>query len=271
MLSHRVRPYWQWVVIAAAGLIWLWISHDGHLHWDEPSYLYTAAYVPWQQILYEGFEPSTIQGFNISRMGHLAIAKFLVGILGPGNTFFNAVVVLYLLLLLATIVVSYSILRLLMPHAEHVALSVSITLFVPMMVYLAWKTTPDIPALFFSTLASLCFLLSMTAQPLIWILLASLLLALTGLTKYIMAWQFISMAIALLLFRGYRWSFRTVLSRFVVVSIGALLIFGSLLSVLQVRLGQFPSFLSVASSADEPLLSVARAIASLSGQGETLA
>jgi hypothetical protein len=250
--QFRTHPR-QWIFVAVTTIVWLLISFDGRLHWDEPSYIYTATYIPWHQILYEGFEPSGIQGFNVSRLGHLAIVKIIASITGPGHLLFGTVVVIYLLFLLGLAIASYLILRLLMPNATRIAPAVSITLFAPMMVYLAWKTTPDIPALFFSGLASLFFLLSMGSQPLIWIVLSAFFLALTGLTKHIIAWQFISMVLAILFFAGYRWSLRTVLGRLILVSLGALLIFGMLLAMFNIPLSQFLAFLSVASSASEPL------------------
>jgi hypothetical protein len=253
-LSTKFHPQLQqWVFVAIATAVWLWISFDGRLHWDEPSYLYTATYVPWQQILYEGFEPSGIQGFNVSRLGHLAIVKFLAAITGPGNLLFGTVVLTYIVFLLGLAVSGYFILRLLMPKATMIAPATSITLFAPMMVYLAWKTTPDIPALFFSGLASLFFLLSLGKRPLRWIVLSAVFLALTGLTKHILAWQFISMVMTILFFGEYRWSLRTVLGRLVLVGISALLFFGMLLGMFNIPLSQFLAFLSVASSAGEPL------------------
>ncbi|MDR9405010.1 MAG: hypothetical protein RI580_16425, partial [Halothece sp. Uz-M2-17] len=87
-----------------------------------------------------------------------------------------------------------------------------------------------------------------------WLVLSAVCLALTGLTKHILAWQFISMSGTLLLFGGYRWSFRDVLWRLVVVSIAAITIFGSVLLVIGVPLGKFLAFMSVASEASEPLI-----------------
>ncbi|MDR9405558.1 MAG: hypothetical protein RI580_19225, partial [Halothece sp. Uz-M2-17] len=97
----------QLLILFVAVAIWLWIGFDGRLHWDEPSYLYTATYVSWQQILYEGFEPSGITGFNVSRLAHLAIIKCIAAITGPGPILIGTVIILYLAFLLGFATIGY--------------------------------------------------------------------------------------------------------------------------------------------------------------------
>lgn len=249
--SHSLASDWIFVILAL--MVWVGISFDGRLHWDEPSYLYTATYVPWSHILYAGFEPSGINGFNVSRLGHLAIVKGLAALVGPGPWLVGAVLATYLLSLLGFAITAYFTLRLLMPQAQRVAPAIAIALFAPMMVYLAWKTVPDIPALLFSGLASLCWLRSLEKRTSFGLVLSALLLALTGMTKFILAWQFIALGLTLLLFGGYRWPWQRVLWQFLAVSLGALAIFGITLVTLQIPLSTFLGFLSVAKSAGEPL------------------
>ena len=235
--------------------VWLWIGHDGRLHWDEPGYLYTATYVPWQQILYEGFEPSNITGFNVSRLGHLAIIKGIAALTGPGLVLINSVAAVYVIFLIALAIVGYFILRLLMPNAKELSRATIISLFAPMTVFLAFKTCPDLPALLFSGLSCLFLLMSLEGkQWLKWLVLSAIFLALTGLTKHVHAWMYISLSGTLLLFGRYRCSFWQALFRITAIGMAALLIFGLTLFVLRIPISQFLGFMVVASKVNEPIL-----------------
>ena len=240
-------------VIAIA--IWLWISHDGRLHWDEPGYLYTSAYIPWQQILYEGFEPSGIPGFNVSRLGHLAIIKGIAAFNGPGLNFVNSVIAVYLLMLVVLAVTGYLILQLLMPGAKGLGQATILSLFAPMTVFLAFKTCPDIPALLFAALSCLFLLMSLENQKWFrWLILSAIFLALTGLTKHVHAWMYISLAGTILLFGQYKCSFRSAILRIVAIGVGSLILFGITLVVLNIPLSQFLAFMGVASQETKPLV-----------------
>lgn len=240
-------------VVAIA--IWLWISHDGRLHWDEPGYLYTAAYIPWQQILYEGFEPSGIPGFNVSRLGHLAIIKAVAAFHEPGLGFVSSVVAVYLLMLIALAVTSYLILRLLMPGAKGLGQATGFSLFAPMMVFLAFKTCPDIPALLFVALSCLFLLMSLRQHrwPQ-WLILSAIFLALTGLTKNVHAWMYISLAGTSLLFGYYKCSLRSAILRIIAIGVGSLILFGLTLLILDIPFSQFVAFMGVASQETKPLV-----------------
>ncbi|WP_161634979.1 glycosyltransferase family 39 protein [Leptolyngbya sp. Heron Island J] len=211
--------------------------------------------MPWQQILYEGFEPSNITGFNVSRLGHLAIIKCIAALFGPGIALINAVAAVYLIFLMALAVAGYFILRLLMPNAKGLGRATIISLFAPMTVFLAFKTCPDLPALLFSGLSCLFLLLSLERRSWFkWFLLSAIFLALTGLTKHVHAWMYISLSGTLLLFGRYRCSFRQALFRVTAIGMTALLIFGITLFVLRIPISQFLGFMVVASKVNEPIL-----------------
>lgn len=239
----------------AAIVLWLWISHDGRLHWDEPGYLYTATYMTWQQILYESFEPSGITGFNVSRLGHLAVIKFIAAFTGPGLDLINSVAAVYAICLITLAVVGYFMLRLLMPNAKGLMQATIISLFTPMMVFLAFKTCPDLPALSFSALSCLFLLMSLERkQWLKWFFLSAIFLALTGLTKHVHAWMFISLSGTVLLFGRHKCSSRNAFFRITGIGMTALIIFGITLFVFKIPLSQFLGFMVVASKVNEPIL-----------------
>ncbi|MFG6101871.1 glycosyltransferase family 39 protein [Leptothoe sp. EHU-05/26/07-4] len=255
-LRGKIAFKWSELLLGVFAIaLWLWISHDGRLHWDEPGYLYTAAYIPWQQILYEGFEPSGIPGFNVSRLGHIAIMKGIAAFHGPGLDFVNSVIVVYLLMLVALAVTGYLTLRLLMPGAKGLGQATLLSLFAPMTVFLAFKTCPDIPALLFAALSCLFLLMSLEHQTwLRWLILSAIFLALTGLTKHVHAWIYISFAATILLFGQYKCSLRNAILRIVAIGIGSLILFGLTLFVLKIPLSQFLEFMAVANQQTKPLV-----------------
>ena len=69
--------------VLTAGL-WCWAASDGRLHWDEPGYLYTAAFFDTSEIVGGEFQPSGNVGFSSARILHILFARALYSIFGVG-------------------------------------------------------------------------------------------------------------------------------------------------------------------------------------------
>ena len=77
----------RWKLGCAAVLtvgLWCWAANDGRLHWDEPGYLYAAAFFNTSEIISGEFQPSGIVGFSSARILHILFARALYSIFGVG-------------------------------------------------------------------------------------------------------------------------------------------------------------------------------------------
>jgi hypothetical protein len=253
-LAVSDRPGLSKLVLLLALLVLAWTCWDGRLHWDEPGYLYTGTYLSVPEIIAGNFQPSQIDGFSVSRLLHVLFVKAVTTAVGPGLLALGLVIGSYALLLMATALLGYLILRHWIADRRILQPAVLIACFSPMFVYLLFKTTPDIPSLFFSTLASLALLRSLTGRALPWLAITAVALLGVGLTKHVMAWQYVAFVVATALFGGLDVRLRKLATHVLGSGIAALGLFMLVLAAAGIPLGHFLYFLGVASQAGEPLI-----------------
>ena len=200
------RPLLLRVALALGAVaVWLWLAADGRLHWDEPDYLYMGAYLSVPEILAGDYQPSGIEGFSVSRVGHVLLLKLVVSLLGPGAASLAVIVTCYLVMLAGLLWITYLILRALMPGVPNPGAAVALCAFTPIYVYLAFKTVAEIPAALLASLAVLAFLRSFRSRPRLWLTVVALALAGTALTKNHVALLHVAFVAALLLAPGLRY------------------------------------------------------------------
>lgn len=193
------RPLLRVALALGAVTVWLWLAADGRLHWDEPDYLYMGAYLSVPEILAGDYQPSGIEGFTASRIGHVLFLKLVVSLLGPGATSLAVIVTCYLLMLAGLLWITYLILRALMPGAPNPGAAVALYALTPIYVYLAFKTVAEIPAALLASLAVLAFLRSLRSSSVLWLTVVALALVGVVLTKNNVALLYVSFVAALLL------------------------------------------------------------------------
>lgn len=242
-----------WLFGIGVLVIWLWTGFDQSLHWDEPGYLYSAMFEDCEQIFQDAYEPSGIVGFNMSRVLHLLIIKAVAALVSPGMPSIISVMGLYLALLITTVWLSYRIMQILLPGEKLLEMAMLIAMFMPSVVYLLFKTTPDIPALFFSTVASWAFLRSLEDQKR-WIVISAIALAAAGLTKYVIAWQYISLLLVLIVYGGWRFTIVHVVRHALIIGVMSLSIWGAVLWACKIDCRLFLEFLTVAAHSPEPMI-----------------
>lgn len=174
-LQLRSLPQLAW--LAGGAVLFLFLAFDGRLHWDEPAYLYTGAFLPFDAIIQGDFQPSGIEGLYLSRLLHVLLIHAVTRVTGPGPVALISIISIYLALLLASARLSYLVLLELLPDAVRLGRAVLLSMFTPIYMYLAFKTLPETPAFFLSALAALALLRSLRGRALLWLFVSSCALA----------------------------------------------------------------------------------------------
>jgi 4-amino-4-deoxy-L-arabinose transferase-like glycosyltransferase len=143
-------PLWSLWLLAIVGLL---LALDGNLHWDEPGYLYIAAFVGDPEFLEAAFQPTGIENFYLPKILHLYFVRFLVALFGPGLFTLGLVMFAYAVAVAASMVLAYASLKRLLPHAGYLGAATVLVSLSPIVLYLAFKTLPEAPAMLFSSLA----------------------------------------------------------------------------------------------------------------------
>ena len=112
-------------------------------------------------------------------------------------------------------------------------------MFMPIYLYLAFKTMPEIPGLALSGIAAWALLSAFTARPLIWLPVVSLALAATAFLKSEMTLLYISLVATLFLFGPDRYPRRRLIGYALVSGLGALAVFGVALWALGIDLAAY--------------------------------
>ena len=229
----------QAAFMLALAMCWGWVAADSRFHWDEPAYWYTAAYLSVADILAGDFQPSGIDGFSNSRVGHILLLKLAVSVLGPGPGSLAIIVGCYLAMLALFLWLAYRLLQMLAPAARHAGPALVACALTPIFVYLAFKTVAEIPALLLSTLAALAFLRSLRERPALWIAVTAAALAGVALTKNHIALLPASMIVALLSSGGLGYSRSRIAAQAVIAGFASLAFFAALLYAAEISLGQY--------------------------------
>lgn len=232
---------------------WAWVAADGRFHWDEPGYWYTAAYFPVPDILAGTFQPSGIDGFSNSRVGHILLLKLLSSVFGPGLASLVLIVATYLAMLAMFLLLAYRLLQALSPDARYTRAAVIACALTPIFVYLAFKTVAEIPALFLSALAALAFVKSLRERQALWLSIVVAAVACVAFTKNHVALLPASMIVALLLSGGLGFPLRRIVIHAVVAGLSSLALFAAVLSLSGIPLERYLAVLSFVANITDPL------------------
>lgn len=188
-------------VLISAALIgtFSFLAFDGRLHWDEPYYLFAGGYLDLDDILKGDFQPSGIEGHYLSRIFHVLWIHLVVSVIGLGIPALAVVIGGYLALLFGFLYLAGRIVEELIPDAPAKGLSMTFLAFSPVCIYMAFKTQPEIPALFLSTLAVFALLCAMKGRPALWLSVVAAALCATVFLKNAMVLMFASFVLSSLL------------------------------------------------------------------------
>lgn len=253
-----IRPRHALLILLAAAA-WVVLARDGRLHWDEPGYLYQGAYQSTAELLDAEFQPSGLPSFTLPRIAHLLFVKLVCAAVGPGQAAFDIISGVYLAMLLGSLALTYGILRTLMPGLREAAAGVAVGAFAPVVLYLGFKTLPESPAIFFTTLAVYALLRSLDAaktRAAAWLLVVAASLCMVGLLKQTLALGFASFVPLLLAFYGDRFPRPRVIGCTLAAGVGSLVLFGAALVAMGLSLRAFLDSLAGVAGEKEPLASL---------------
>lgn len=245
-MNNAPSPF-RTVIYLLCGLTYLLLAFDYRLHWDEPAYLYTAAYFDWDAILQGEFQPSGYPGFYVSRIFHVLLLKALFSLFPLGKSALYAAMLAYTFLLSIFAFITCQTIRHLLGPSREVSESILVFVFLPLYLYLSFKTLPEIPALLFSALSTWAFIKCLHHDSPGYLLLVSLSLTLTAFFKNALILQFLSFLTALFLLRPGRFKRRQIFIKSLYAGLLFLLLFVLLLHILniplRIYLGSLPSLM----------------------------
>lgn len=206
------------------------LAVNGRHHWDEPLYLYMAAY----------FDPSSILDpghygyrFYASRILHLLFSSLVFSLTGPGRVGIALIAATYSALVVAAVLLARATVRRLIGDDPGLDLGTALTLFAPAVLWLGGMTMPEAPGLFATTVTLYAYVRGLEpVQPsawLRWVLLAGTAAAVTLGTRNALLLACASFGAALLLFGGLGYGLRRVVLRGLAVALVAGLVFAGLL------------------------------------------
>lgn len=239
--------------VLALAVCWGWVAADARFHWDEPAYWYTAAYLSVGDILAGDFQPSGIDGFSTSRVGHILLLKLSTSVFGPGPASLALIIAGYLMMLAIFLWLTYHLLQTLSPGTHYAGATVVACALTPIFVYLAFKTVAEIPALLLSTFAALAFLRSLRERPVLWLTTVAAALAGVAFTKNHIALLPASMIVALLLSGGLGYSVRRIAAHAVASGLAALALFAVLLYVAGIPLDRYLAVAAFMTDMEDPV------------------
>ncbi len=220
--------------------VWAVLAADGRHHWDEPIYLYMAAY----------FDPSSIldpgqygYGFYASRILHLLFSNLIFSLTGPGRLGIAVVAATYSALVVAALLLGRETVRRLFGDDPGLDLGTALTLFAPTVLWLGGMTMPEAAGLFTTMVALYAYVRALEpAHPsawLRWVLLAGTAAAVTLGTRNALLIACATFGATLLLFRGLNYGPRRVVLRGLAVAAVAGLVFAGLLWITGISLAAY--------------------------------
>jgi hypothetical protein len=149
-----LRYWWLALPLALCAAAGLWLADDGRHHWDEPSYLYAGLYQTPAEIIQGRIQPSGIPNFTQGRMLHALFVKGVMTMAGDGPDGFNALVWINVLLIVASFVLIFHILRDLLPELPERRAAAFLLAMSPVILYLLFKVLADNEAFFAALVAT---------------------------------------------------------------------------------------------------------------------
>lgn len=135
------------ILFSSSISLFLILGYDRLHQWDEAFYLYQAAFVP----------VSKYNAFLTGKYGHLSLLKALIGLTGTGLDALFYLDLVYALMVLAFVFVSFRILKEMLDDKNDALYTATILMFLPLTLYLSFKTLSEVPALLLSSTSILYF------------------------------------------------------------------------------------------------------------------
>jgi hypothetical protein len=154
----------------------------------------------------------------------------------------------------ASVYCGYLLLRSLLTFEPSMLIGLVLFCFAPSMVWLAFKTLPECPAMFFLALSILSLVRSLEHSSLRWTILGATALACLALTRNAFALGFAAFATSLVLFGGYRYPLKRVATNTLSIGILSLGIFAAMLIALGIPLAAYLWIFSLAMGEVTPIL-----------------
>lgn len=162
----NIRNYKGFFVLIS--ILFLIISFTPYHHWDESYYLYTLNYHSLTELLLHENELSAglfPKGFFTSKIGSMLIIWLFTRIIGAGWWSLYFLQFIFALFLIGFFFVSFKFYRELsdsedLINSQWALTAAIIVLFLPVTMYLSFKTLTEVPALFFTTFGLWMFIKS---------------------------------------------------------------------------------------------------------------
>lgn len=207
------------VLWGLATLAFLLASFTSNHYWDEYFYLYSVrhhsplALLTMESVLAEGLFP---YGFFTAKFGFVTFLWALVSVTGDGPLALAVIRLVFAGLTVGLAAASYQVVRCLNDEKEASATAL-VLLFLPVSLYLGFKTLSEVPSLLLATIASWQFLASFRAESSravrARLLLAAVALALASLFRFTTGIFFGGLVLALLAVPDERFPRRAVIAR----------------------------------------------------------
>jgi len=187
-----MRGWWtrfgisNWVIapLLLAAVVGLSLAADGKLHWDEPHYLYVGSYLSVGDIVANDVQSSGLPNDWIyGRILHILTVKALMAATGPGQAGYILIVTFHAMLLLVSLILTYLILRSMLPDVRESRAATVLLAMSPVVLYLVFKTMPDTQALAASIIATYAILRCAQGAGALWCAIATISLSIAILTK----------------------------------------------------------------------------------------
>jgi hypothetical protein len=224
-------------------ILFLIISYTPYHHWDEFYYLYTLNYHSLTELILKENDLSAglfTKGFFTSKIGSISIIWLFIKIIGAGWLSLYILQFIFALFLIGFFFVSYKFYMELTDPADLVNSEWSLTaslivLFLPVTMYLSFKTLTEVPALFFNTFGLWMFIKSIREtvpkKICIQLSLAFIGIALGTICRLIFLLNFIGLVFSYAMIYRRRYPIKIIVHRALIIFTGlfVLFIFGFLL------------------------------------------
>ena len=248
----------HWKPLCAVSLalgLWLWLANDGRLHWDEPGYLYAAAYLDVGEIVAAEFQPSGVAWHSTNRILHILFCHALYSVFGVRPIVIDLITGIYLALILGAVYIGFLVVRALVAMDAWSPAAILLVMFSPICLWLSFKTMPEAPAFFFASTSVLALLKSLDGRPVSWIVVGAPSLTIVALFKATLALSFLSFGLTLLLFNGFGFPRSRIVINSLLIGVGSLALFAVSLNLFGISLDRYLSTWSVVQNVGDPVIS----------------
>jgi hypothetical protein len=233
----KLRGIGLFIVVS---ILFLMIGYTPYHHWDEFYYLYTLKYHTLADLIAKGndlrlFPPD----FFTSKIGSILIMWGLIQIFGGGFLSLFMIQGIFSLFLIGFFFFSYKIFSELMENQE-ASITAVIALFLPVTMYLSFKTLTEIPSLFFISLGIWLFLKSYRQRTFINACLfgALVTLCIGVFCRFLFVLTFAGLVVALSLSFRRKYPIKEIVNRTLFVGLGFTIFFIVFITIIHNPVGQ---------------------------------